>query len=104
MDYRDAWCTQARYTVFDSDYGDGASFRVLADVWRTDPHRSPHLHVIALCADGQPTHLQPNCPLPGFHRIPQAEPGLTLDLINAPLEDALGQLSARVDLFRLHGL
>jgi tRNA 5-methylaminomethyl-2-thiouridine biosynthesis bifunctional protein len=99
MDYHGAWCTQARYTVFDTDYGDGAAFKVLADVWRTDPHRSPHLHVIALCAHGQP-----DCPLPGFHRIPQAEPGLTLDLINAPLEDALGQLSARVDMFRLHGL
>jgi tRNA 5-methylaminomethyl-2-thiouridine biosynthesis bifunctional protein len=99
MDYRDTWCTQARYTVFDSDYGDGAAFRVLADVWRTDPHRSPHLHVIALCAQSEP-----DCLLPGFHRIPQTEPGLTLDLLSAPIGDALGQLAARVDLFRLHGL
>jgi tRNA 5-methylaminomethyl-2-thiouridine biosynthesis bifunctional protein len=99
MDYRDAWCTQAHYTVFDSDYGDGASFRVMADVWRTDPHRSPHLHVIALC-----TQSDPDCLLPGFHRIPQPEPGLTLDLLNAPIDTALGQLAARVDLFRLHGL
>jgi tRNA 5-methylaminomethyl-2-thiouridine biosynthesis bifunctional protein len=99
MDIRDAWRSQARYTVFDSDYGDGAGFRVLADVWRTDPHRSPHLHVIALC-----TQSKPDCMLPGFHRIPQAEPGLTLDLISAPIDAALGQLSARVDLFRLHGL
>ncbi len=94
MDYRDAWCKQARFTVFDSDYGDGAAFKVLADVWRTDPHRSPHLHAIALS----------DTLLPGFHRIPQAEPGLTLDLVNAPIDAALGQLSARVDLFRLHGL
>jgi tRNA 5-methylaminomethyl-2-thiouridine biosynthesis bifunctional protein len=99
MDTRDAWCSQARYTVFDSDYGDGAAFRVLADVWRTDPHRSPHLHVIALC-----TPQEPHCLLPGFHRIPQAEPGLTLDLVSASVDAALGQLSARVDLFRLHGL
>jgi tRNA 5-methylaminomethyl-2-thiouridine biosynthesis bifunctional protein len=99
MDYRDAWCSQARYTVFDSDYGDGAAFRVLADVWRTDPHRSPHLHVIALC-----TRQEPHGLLPGFHRMPQAEPGLTLDLVSAPIDAALGQLSARVDLFRLHGL
>jgi tRNA 5-methylaminomethyl-2-thiouridine biosynthesis bifunctional protein len=99
MDYREAWSTQARFTVFDSDYGDGAAFRVLADVWRTDPHRSPHLHVIALSP-----HRQPNLLLPGFHRIPQAEPGLTLDLLCAPIDEALGQLSARVDLFRLHGL
>jgi tRNA 5-methylaminomethyl-2-thiouridine biosynthesis bifunctional protein len=94
MDYRDAWCSQARYTVFDSDYGDGAAFRILSDVWRTDPHRSPHLHLIALCGKLQP----------GFHRLPQAEPGLTLDLLSAPIDAALGQLSARVDLFRLHGL
>ncbi|WP_449405644.1 hypothetical protein [Massilia phosphatilytica] len=43
--------------------------RVLTDVWRTDPQRSPTLHVIALC-----DHL-----LPGFHRMPQAEPGMTLE-------------------------
>ncbi|MFC5549903.1 FAD-dependent 5-carboxymethylaminomethyl-2-thiouridine(34) oxidoreductase MnmC [Massilia aerilata] len=94
MDYRDAWHGQARCTVFDAAYGDGAGFRVLADVWRTDPHRSPHLHVIALSS----------LLLPGFHRIPQAEPGLTLDLLSATIDDALSQLSARVDLFRLHGL
>jgi tRNA 5-methylaminomethyl-2-thiouridine biosynthesis bifunctional protein len=99
MDTRDAWRNQARYTVFDSDYGDGAAFRVLADVWRTDPNRSPHLHVIALCAQQPPHGL-----LPGFHRMPQAEPGVTLDLLSAPIDVALGQLSARVDLFRLHGL
>jgi tRNA 5-methylaminomethyl-2-thiouridine biosynthesis bifunctional protein len=99
MDYQDAWRSQARYTVFDTAYGDGAAFRVLADVWRTDPHRSPHLHVIALCTD-----RHPDCQLPGFHRIPQAEPGVTLDLIGAPIDPALGQLAARVDLFRLRGL
>jgi tRNA 5-methylaminomethyl-2-thiouridine biosynthesis bifunctional protein len=99
MDPREAWCSQAHYTVFDSDYGDGAGFRVLADVWRTDPHRSPHLHVLALCTD-----REPDCLLPGFHRIPQAEPGLTLDLLSAPIDEALVQLNARVDLFRLHGL
>jgi tRNA 5-methylaminomethyl-2-thiouridine biosynthesis bifunctional protein len=48
--------------------------------------------------------IEPDCLLPGFHRIPQAEPGLTLDLLSAPIDAALGQLSARVDLFRLHGL
>jgi tRNA 5-methylaminomethyl-2-thiouridine biosynthesis bifunctional protein len=94
MDYRACWCTQASFTVFDSHYGDGAGIRVLTDVWRTDPHRSPKLHVIALC-----DHL-----LPGFHRMPQAEPGLTVDLLSAPLEDALAQLTARVDLFRLHDI
>lgn len=99
MDIRAAWRSQARYTVFDSDYGDGAGVEVLTDVWRTDPQRSPHLHVIALATQRQGKPL-----MPGFHRLPQAEPGLTLDLINAPLDTALGQLAARVDLFRLHGL
>jgi tRNA 5-methylaminomethyl-2-thiouridine biosynthesis bifunctional protein len=99
MNYRDAWRDQARCTVFDADYSEGASAGVLIDVWRTDPQRSPRLHVIALSAE-----LKPHCLMPGFHRIPQAEPGLTLDLLSAPIDVALGQLSARVDLFRLRGL
>jgi len=94
MDYREDWHACARYTVFDSRHGGGDDLCVLTDVWRTDPKRPPHLHLIAVC-----THLQP-----GFHRLPQAEPGLTLDLISAPVEAALAQLTARVDLFRLHGL
>ena len=98
MDIRAAWRDQARYTVFDSDYGDGAGFRILADVWRTDPQRSPHLHAIALNTRPGPDLL------PGFHRMPQAEPGITLDLLSAPIDAALAQLTARVDLFRLHGL
>ena len=85
MDYRAGWCDRARFTVFDTHYGDGAAIRVLIDVWRTDPHRSPGLHVIARC-----DHL-----LPGFHRMPQAEPGLTVDLISAPLDEALKTLAAR---------
>jgi tRNA 5-methylaminomethyl-2-thiouridine biosynthesis bifunctional protein len=99
MDYRDAWRNQARCTVFDADYAEGASVQVLADVWRADPLRSPRLHVIALSAQ-----LKPHCLMPGFHRIPQAEPGLTMDLLSAPIDVALGQLSAQVDLFRLRGL
>lgn len=94
MDYREHWHASSRYTVFDSRHGGGADVRVLADVWRTDPQRPPHLHLIAVC-----DHLQP-----GFHRFPQAEPGLTVDLVNAPVETALAQLVGRVDLFRLVGL
>jgi tRNA 5-methylaminomethyl-2-thiouridine biosynthesis bifunctional protein len=99
MNYRDAWRGQPHCTVFDADYAEGASAQVLIDVWRTDPQRSPRLHVIAL--SGPRT---PHCLMPGFHRIPQAEPGLTLDLLSAPIDAALAQLSARVDLFRLRGL
>jgi tRNA 5-methylaminomethyl-2-thiouridine biosynthesis bifunctional protein len=93
MDYCDAWRGRARYTVFDTRH-DEERLHVMIDVWRADPQRTPHLHVIALC----------DTMLPGFHRIPQAEPGLTLDLISAPADSALAQLSARVDLFRLHGI
>lgn len=94
MDYREGWRNKARYTVFSSEFGDGSAFRVFTDVWRTDAQRSPHLHVIALCRDM----------MPGFHRMPQPEAGLTLDLVSAPIEAALAQMTARVDLFRLHDL
>jgi tRNA 5-methylaminomethyl-2-thiouridine biosynthesis bifunctional protein len=93
MDYRSVWHGRERCTVLDAAHDDEC-LKVLIDVWRTDPQRSPHLHVIALCG-----HM-----MPGFHRLPQAEPGLTLDLVNAPVERALAQLAARVDLFRLRGL
>lgn len=83
----------ARFTVFDTVFDDGAAFRALADAWRDDPAHARHLHVIALSSDA----------LPGCQRIPQPDAHLTLDLINAPLEGALLQLTARVDLFRLHG-
>jgi tRNA 5-methylaminomethyl-2-thiouridine biosynthesis bifunctional protein len=42
--------------------------------------------------------------MPGVHRIPQMDADVTLDLISGPLDAALAQLVARVDLFRLHGL
>jgi len=97
MDYRDVWRGRERCTVLDAAH-DEQRLKILMDVWRTDPQRSPHLHVIALCG-----HL-----MPGMHRLPQSEPGLTVDLLSvplhAPIDDALAQLSARVDLFRLRGL
>jgi tRNA 5-methylaminomethyl-2-thiouridine biosynthesis bifunctional protein len=93
MDYRSVWHGRERCTVLDAAHDD-ERLKVLIDVWRTDPQRSPRLHVIALCG-----HM-----MPGFHRLPQAEPGLTVDLVNAPIESALAQLAARVDLFRLRGL
>jgi len=93
MDYRDIWRGRERCTILDAAH-DEQRLRVLIDVWRTDPLRAPHLHVIALC-----DHL-----MPGFHRVLQPDHGLTLDLVNAPLDAALAQLSARVDLFRLRGL
>lgn len=88
------WRGRERYTVFDSDYGDGSGVRALLQAWRDDPQRPARLHVLAL-ARGR---------MPGFHRIPQTESGVTLDLLSAPLDAALAQLSARLDFIRLHGV
>jgi tRNA 5-methylaminomethyl-2-thiouridine biosynthesis bifunctional protein len=88
------WQGRERYTVFDTAYGNGARAAALIAAWRDDPERPSSLHIVAL-ADGL---------LPGFHRIPQREAGVTLDLINAPLDAALAQLSARIDFVQLHGL
>jgi tRNA 5-methylaminomethyl-2-thiouridine biosynthesis bifunctional protein len=92
MDMREHWRGRERYTVFDADYGDGSGVRELVQAWRADPARPARLHVVAL-ADGL---------MPGFHRIPQADQGVTLDLLAAPLEVALAQLVARIDYVRLH--
>jgi tRNA 5-methylaminomethyl-2-thiouridine biosynthesis bifunctional protein len=94
MDPRTLWQGRDRYTVFDAAYGDGAAVRALLEAWRADPAAPRRLHVIAL-AHGL---------LPGFHRIPQADPAVTLDLLAAPLDAALAQLAARLDFIDLHGL
>lgn len=94
MEFLPHWRGRERYTVFDSAYGDGSRMRAIIDAWRRDPGRPAHLHLVAL-ADGL---------LPGFHRIAQVEPGVTLDLLAVPLEAALAQLAARLDAIRLHGM
>lgn len=91
MDLRAHWRGRERYTVFDTHYGDGARVRTVQEAWRADPERSARLHVVAL-ADGL---------LPGFHRIPQDDPRLTLTLLAAPLDAALAQLGAQPDYFFL---
>jgi len=78
----------SRHVVFDSHFGDGERFRSAVRARRGD------LHYIALHSDS----------LPGFRRMPQAEAGVTLDLLCAPLESALAQLDARIDSFCLHGI
>ncbi|MGJ9419001.1 FAD-dependent 5-carboxymethylaminomethyl-2-thiouridine(34) oxidoreductase MnmC [Massilia sp. CMS3.1] len=88
------WQGRERYTVFDTAYGDGTRAAALIDAWRQDPQQSASLHIVAL-ADGL---------LPGFHRIPQPDAGVTLDLICAPLDVALAGLSARIDFVQLQGL
>ena len=94
MDVRAHWRGRERYTVFDARYGNGDRVRSLQDAWRADPQRPARLHIVAL-ADGL---------LPGFHRIPQDDPRLTLTLLAAPLDGALAQLGAQPDYFDLHGL
>lgn len=91
MDYRAHWRGRERYTVFDAGSND-AGVAALIDAWRADPGRPRHLHIVAL-ADGL---------LPGFHRIPQPDAGVTVDLLAGPLDAVLGELSARLDLIRLH--
>jgi len=86
------WRGRERYVVFDAAWGDGSAFEALATAWRADPQRPAHLHYIAL-AEGM---------LPGFHRLPQADAAITLDLLCAPLAAALAQLSARLDAVRLN--
>jgi tRNA 5-methylaminomethyl-2-thiouridine biosynthesis bifunctional protein len=88
------WQGRERYTVFDTAYGDGTRAAALIDAWRVDPERPTRLHIVALAERM----------LPGFHRIPQPDAGVTLDLLSAPLDAALAQLSARIDFVQLHGL
>jgi tRNA 5-methylaminomethyl-2-thiouridine biosynthesis bifunctional protein len=88
------WQGRERYTVFDTQYGDGAHAAALVAAWRADPARPQRLHIVAL-AEGL---------LPGFHRIPQDDAGVTLDLLAAPLETALAQLTGRIDFACLRGV
>ncbi|WP_036172423.1 FAD-dependent 5-carboxymethylaminomethyl-2-thiouridine(34) oxidoreductase MnmC [Massilia sp. 9096] len=90
------WRGRTRFTVFYGDHGDGdgAALRTRLDAWRADPDKPPHLHLIALSPDL----------MPGVHRIPQPDAGVTLDLVSSTLDAALAQLAARVDLFVLDGL
>jgi tRNA 5-methylaminomethyl-2-thiouridine biosynthesis bifunctional protein len=86
------WQGRKRFTQFDADYGDGSRCAALIAQWRSDPARSQQLHVIALAP----------ALMPGFHRIPQPDSAVTLDLIALPLADALTQLTASLDAIRLH--
>jgi tRNA 5-methylaminomethyl-2-thiouridine biosynthesis bifunctional protein len=94
MDLRPHWRGRERFVVFDTDWGIGAAFAAWVEAWRADPQRPAHLHVIAI-ARGE---------LPGFRRLLQPDPAITLDLLHAPFETALSQLAARIDAVHLHGL
>jgi len=88
------WRDRARYTVFDSAYGDGERTGALIAAWRADPQRPQHLHVVALASGRQP----------GFHRMPQTDAGVTLDLLALPLDTALAELNAHLDFICLHAV
>ncbi|WP_305824380.1 FAD-dependent 5-carboxymethylaminomethyl-2-thiouridine(34) oxidoreductase MnmC [Massilia brevitalea] len=88
------WEGRERYTVFDTQYGDGSRVAALVEAWRRDPARPARLHIVALS----------NNLLPGFHRVPQDDDAVTLDLLCAPLETALSQLSARIDFAYIHAV
>ena len=88
-----SWQGKERYTVFDTRY-DADAVAALVEAWRRDPMRPARLHIVALAEDM----------LPGFHRIPQSDDAVTLDLLAAPLDAALAQLSARIDFAYLHGV
>ncbi|WP_308601737.1 FAD-dependent 5-carboxymethylaminomethyl-2-thiouridine(34) oxidoreductase MnmC [Massilia sp. Dwa41.01b] len=90
MNPADCWQGRERYTVFDTRHEPGAVAALIA-AWRADPARPARLHIVALA-----TGL-----LPGFHRIPQVDAAVTFDLVCAPLEEALAQLSARIDYVQL---
>ena len=88
------WQGRARYTVFDSAFGTGERFHALVRAWHLDPQRPARLHYIALHS----------APLPGLRRMPQLDEAVTLDLVSASLDTALGQLDARLDAIELHGI
>jgi tRNA 5-methylaminomethyl-2-thiouridine biosynthesis bifunctional protein len=88
---RPFWRGRERYTVFFTDYSERDAGE-LQQAWRADPDRPARLHIVALAPSLQP----------GFHRIPQEDPRLTLTLLAAPLESALAQLGAQPDAVCLH--
>ncbi|RJG11314.1 FAD-dependent 5-carboxymethylaminomethyl-2-thiouridine(34) oxidoreductase MnmC [Massilia cavernae] len=86
------WRGRDSFTVLDTAWGEGEKFSALEAAWRADPQRCRRLHYVALAPSA----------LPGSRRIPQPDAGITLDLLNGPLEQALVQLDARLDAIALH--
>ncbi|HEX8611677.1 MAG TPA: FAD-dependent 5-carboxymethylaminomethyl-2-thiouridine(34) oxidoreductase MnmC [Telluria sp.] len=92
MNWQTTWGERAHFVIFDAAYGDGAAFQKTLHAWRNDPQRPARLHYIALADEA----------LPGYRRVPQIEDAVTLDLLTAPLDTALEQLTARLDAIWLH--
>jgi tRNA 5-methylaminomethyl-2-thiouridine biosynthesis bifunctional protein len=90
MDWQVHWRGRAHFTIFDT----GPDVDAVLAAWRADPQRPARLHLISLA----PSEL------PGFRRIPQSDPAVTLDRLSASLDTALSQLDARLDAIHLHGI
>lgn len=87
------WRGRERYTVLATASSED-TVRKLQLAWRLDANRPARLHIVALAPDRQP----------GFHRILQDDPRLTLTLLAAPLDSALAQLGAQPDAVLLNGV
>ena len=94
VDLAPHWRGRDRFVILDSAWGDGDRYRATLAAWRADQHRPHSLHYIAIADPA----------LAGFRRVPQADGHVTLDLLHAPLDEALAQLDARADAMVLHGV
>lgn len=94
MDLAAHWRGRGSFVVLDSAWDNGERYRATLAAWHADEQRPRHLHYIAIA----------DAALPGFRRIPQPDPHVTLDLLHAPIDQALAQLDARVDAIFLHAL
>ncbi|MCC6069498.1 FAD-dependent 5-carboxymethylaminomethyl-2-thiouridine(34) oxidoreductase MnmC [Massilia sp. GCM10020059] len=94
VDLAPHWRGRDRFVILDSAWGAGERLRAVLAAWRADEQRPRRLHYIAIADPA----------LPGFRRIPQQDSNVTLDLLHAPIEQALAQLDARADAIVLHEL
>lgn len=86
------WRGRDRFVILDTGWGAGERFGAVLAAWRADLHRPRRLHYIAIA----------DTALPGFRRVPQHDSNVTLDMLHAPIEQALAQLDARADAIILH--
>ncbi len=93
MNWPALWAGRASFVVFDAGHGDGAGLAALLSAWRADLRRPARLHYIGLDAQAA---------MPGWRRLPGHGDNVTVDLVGAPLDDALAQLRTQIDFAWLH--
>lgn len=118
------WHARARYTLLESDFGEGLSFIRVWERWRQEPTRPARLHFVALSpflveapelrarlraqtppqAHGLVEQLVQQWPLnlPGTHRLDFEGLAVTLTLAVGPVERTLPSLAVAVDAVLLH--